>query len=334
MPVVARDYTGWILMLIAVGLGLAAFFLIRQYLGSEGERLREEARKSRGDMAQVVVASGSLEAGAVIGKATMSVGEIPRRHLSARAVRPGDFSQVENRVLSRPMSAGEPLLADFVSGMVVNRFSDLLADGTRAVSLEVSAMETHSGLLIPGDYIDLFAQVPKSPGSRETRLVGLYERVKVLAAGRNPLRSAEQSFQPLPEQGATYSLITVSLPVEDAEKVLRAKQLGEVVYLLRGADDDARTFADRGTLQFDEHEQKPPGYAYYSAAVPRGERRPIGKSAEPEADDAWLATRPEDQAPFDPTQDPEYEATLRRQIMMPARPREDDLQAAAADPNG
>ena len=56
MPVVARDYTGWILMLIAVGLGLAAFFLIRQYLGSEGARLRDEARKSRGDMAQVVVA--------------------------------------------------------------------------------------------------------------------------------------------------------------------------------------------------------------------------------------------------------------------------------------
>tara|TARA_R110000850_G_scaffold153763_3_gene277226 strand:- start:5227 stop:6237 length:1011 start_codon:yes stop_codon:yes gene_type:complete len=330
MAVIKKDYTGWVLMAIAVMLGLGAFFLIRQYLGGEEARLRDEALKSRGKLAPVIVAKASLPAGSVIGKATMSIGELPSRHISARMVRPDDFPQVEHRVLNRPMSAGEPLIADFVSGLVVNRFSELLAEGTRAISVEVSALESHSGLLIPGDYIDLFVQLPIKD-SRDKRLVGLYERVKILAAGPSPLRTADQAFQPLSEKGASYNLITVSLPADDAENLLRAREKGEIVYLLRGAADETLQFAASGIPRFGDTVEAPEdeapavvgGYAYYSPAVPRGERRlRYGAS-----DKASLDELVEDDGVFFMDDDPmeHDEAYLRRVIQTPVRPRESSI---------
>lgn len=274
----ASDLTSWLLMTAALGCGIGAYFLVQNFLSTEGTRLREAALQSQGPMAQVVVATRDLAPGAIVGRPTMSIGEIPQRHLSARAVLPEDFAAVENRVLSRPMSAGEPLLDDFVTGLRVERFSDLLAPGTRALSLEVSALESHAGLLLPGDYIDLFVLLPGAEGRQGKTLEGLIERVKVLAAGEHPLQSAEQPYQPLEADGAGYSLITVGLPWTDAERTLRARRVGEVVYLLRPADDEQMRFDTTGMARFGD-EPAPAGYAYYSSAVPHGERRGVQKNA-------------------------------------------------------
>lgn len=278
----ARDYTGWVLMLAAAGFGLGAFFLMRQYLGAEQQRLRDEAQAAQGRMLRVVVATRDLEAGAVVDRQSMSVGEIPARHVADRAVRPEEFERVEDRVVSRPMSAGEPLLEDFISGTRVERFSDLLAPGTRALSLEVSALESHAGLLLPGDYIDLFVLMPGVAERHDRQLLGLIERVKVLAAGKQPLRSAEQPYQPLGDQGGGYSLITVGLPRADAERTLRARRAGEVVYLLRPAGDTQMRFGSSGIARFGDT-QRASGYAYYSSAVPQGHRRGRRDEAVPEA---------------------------------------------------
>lgn len=271
------DLTGWILLIAAAGCGIGAYFLLQNYMSGESQRLRETALQSLGPMARVVVATRDLEPGSIIGRQSMSVGEIPRRHLPARAVLPADFAGVENRVLGRPMSAGEPLLDDFVSGLTVERFSDLLEPGTRAISLEVSALENHAGLLLPGDYIDLFVLLPAREGRPEKKLEGLIERVKVLAAGHEPLRSSDQPYQPLENESAGYSLITVGLPWADAERTLRARRAGEVVYLLRPASDEQLRFDQAGLARFGDAPASG-GYAYFSSGVPRGERRDVRKA--------------------------------------------------------
>lgn len=269
----ARDLTSWVLLAAALGFGYAAFVLVRHYLGSETERLREDVQRSQGRMTRVVVAARHLEPGAVIGKQTMAIGEVPERHLSARAVLPEDFARVDQRVLGRPLSAGEPLLEDFVSGLVVERFSDLLAPGMRALSLEVSSLETHAGLLLPGDHIDLFVLVQAEGGRRERRLLGLVERVRVLAAGEQPLRSFEQRYQPLDGSAGSYSTLTVALTEADAERALRARHAGELVYLLRGPRDERLRFDEEGLARFEQESGPSGGYVYYSGSVPRGERR-------------------------------------------------------------
>ena len=292
----AIDITSWILLLAAVASGVGAYFLLQDYLGSEEQRLREAAEQSQGPMTRVVVATRDLAPGTRVSRQTMAIGELPQRHVSARAVLPADFDGLENRVLNRPMSAGEPLLDDFISGMAVERFSDLLAPGTRALSLEVSALESHSGLLLPGDYIDLFVLLPAGEGRRERKLEGLIERVKVLAAGQQPLHSADQPYQPLDSEGGSYSLITVGLPWADAERTLRARRAGEVVYLLRPAGDERLRFEENGLARFGARPARAAqatGYAYFSGNVPRGERR--GEKAPPNSVDSLLAAEDEDE---------------------------------------
>lgn len=268
-----KNYIGWILMLLAVGVGVLAFYLVTQYLSSQEEALRLDVMRGRGATQKVVVAREALEAGAVIGPTTMAIGELPAQHVPARAVAPSNFKTFEGRVLSRQMSAGEPLLADFVSGYLIDRFSDLLEPGERAISLEVSAVANHAGMLVPGDYIDLYSLTPiktAGPSGPRKKLIPLLDRVKVLAAGPEPLRAADQPFQRLPEKASHYSMITVGVPSAEAERLLLSRETDEVVYLLRNAADDAPADSNLRRAAYDDEGK---GYRYYSIGLPEGQRR-------------------------------------------------------------
>lgn len=276
----AGDYTGWVLMAGALIVGGLAYYMVRQYISAEETRLRTAVESERGRTQRVVVAAQPLPAGALIGSQTMAVGEIPQRHTPSRAVVPAAFKSVDGRVLTRPMSAGEPLLEDFVSGTVIERFSDLLEAGHRAVSLEVTTLQAHSGMLLPGDFVDLFAIVDEGGDVKRKRMVPLLERVKVIAAGPEPLRAREQQFQPLPERAVRYSMISIGVSAEDAERITLAAVQGEIAYLLRNAQDTRLLASEAGRAFFGAPDALP-GYVYYSNAAPAGERRtpPIAEHA-------------------------------------------------------
>lgn len=282
----AGDYTGWVLMAGALLVGGLAFYMVRQYIATEETRLRSAVEGERGRTERVVVASQPLPVGTIIGPATMAIGEVPHRHVPSRVVSPGEFKALEGRVLTRAMAAGEPLLEDFISGVVIDRFSDLLEAGHRAVSLEVTTLEAHSGMLVPGDYVDLFVMIDDRSGVKRKRLMPLLERVKIIAAGPEPLRAREQDFQPLPERATRYSLISVAVSAEDAERITLARTEGEIAYLLRNAQDTRLLASEAGRAFFGEPEAQA-GYVYYSNVLPAGERR-----SPPAADGAAGETMP------------------------------------------
>lgn len=271
-----RDWTGWILLLAALGVGAAAFFLIQGYLSRQEEQIRLDLMRQQGDSGRILVASRDMQAGEVASTQTLAVGEIPVEHVSGRVLTPADFDAIEGRVISRTMSAGEPLLADFVAGFLVERFSDLVEEGQRAVSLEVATLQTHSGMLLPGDFVDLFVMLEDDSAAQagDVRMAPVLERVKVLAAGPQPLRTRDQAFQRLPERGARYSQITVSVPLEDAKRLVKARELGEVVYFLRNADDRQRQLGVIGDPFEDEAGR---GYLYISTGAPDGQQRALQK---------------------------------------------------------
>lgn len=274
------DYTGWLLMAGALLVGGLAFYMVRQYIATEETRLRSEVEGAKARTQRVVVASRALPVGSVIGPATMAVGEIPMRHVPSRVVPPGSFKELEGHVLTRAMAAGEPLLEDFISGVVIERFSDLLETGHRAVSLEVTTLQAHSGMLVPGDYVDLFVLVNAPSVAKRKRMMPLLERVKIIAAGPEPLRTREQDFQPLPERASRYTMISVAVSADDAERITLARAEGEIAYLLRNAGDSQLLSSEAGRTFFGEPEAQA-GYVYYSNALPGGERRspPIADGA-------------------------------------------------------
>lgn len=275
----AKDYTGWLLMAAALMVGALAFYMIKQHLAGEEARLRAEASGTRDAAVRVVVARHDLSTGAVIGPETMAIGEIPARHMPLRVVTPQEYESIKGHVIARQMKSGEPLLEDFVSGLVIDRFSDLIEPGHRAVSLEVTAPETYAGLLIPGDYIDLYVLLREPAKDLGKRLMPVLEKVRVIAAGPEPLRARDQRFQPLSERTSRYSLIAVSVTAAQAERIALARDAGELTYLLRNADDERELSAESGRHFFGE-KGLPRGYLYYSNALPTGQRRiPVGHMA-------------------------------------------------------
>lgn len=279
-----RDLTGWILMGAALLLGAVAFLMIRSYLDTREEQLRREMLGERPDVVKVVVATRPLDAGDVISERNVALGRLPRAHVSPRMIRAVEFDDIRYKVLSRGMTPGEPLLRDFLAGVVAERFSDLLQPGERAVSLEAKSLDNISGMLLPGDFIDLYSIIKTGGKHKSVSLVPVLERVKVLAAGEQPLRNSEQAFQPLSERDVeNYRQITVGLATPDAEKLLLAKEQGRIVYLLRNADDYLPgALVDRDKFS----EERPPGYIYHSDASTQGVWLPVnaGQAHEPAAE--------------------------------------------------
>jgi len=242
-----RVSTTWILVGVAGLAGILAFFLSSHYLSAQEARMRAELAGNKTGIVSIVVASKDLFPGATISPETMSMGGIPQAHVSLRMIRPEQFKVVEGRTLSRPVRAGEPLMVDYVAGVTTERFSELLAEGERAVSLEVSELESHAGMLMPGDYVDLFVVIETQGGEaaqeKQRRLLPVLERVKVLAAGPAALRNAEQDYSMLSDEQSKYSAITVGVPIDDAERLLLAREMGTMAYLMRRPNDPSMNVA-------------------------------------------------------------------------------------------
>lgn len=267
-----KDLTGWILLAAAIGLGLLSFLLIRGYLTSQEERIKQELYGQREEPVRIIVASKDLAAGDVVKDSNMSLGRMPRAHVSPRMVLPGEFAGVKHKVLSKPVAAGEPILVDFLAGVVAERFSDLLAPGERAISLEARTLDNVSGMLLPGDYIDLFVILKNSSQGR-ARMVPVLDRVKVLAAGVQPLRNSEQSFQPLSERDIQdYRQLTVGVKLAAAERLILAKEAGKIVYLLRNSQD-----LQASALSGSDFLSESPGRGYQYVSAGENQWRPFNE---------------------------------------------------------
>jgi pilus assembly protein CpaB len=269
--------------------GAGAFWLSHAYLKQQEAKLRAEATGGKRTMVDVVVASKNLPAGAIVGPPTMSLGKLPRAYVSERFVTADRFNTVQGHALIRAKAAGEPLLMDDVGGVFVERFSDLLKPGQRAVSLDATELDSNAGLLIPGDRVDLYL-LPKDQGTGggdNRTLLPLIEDVHVLAAGAQSLRAQDQKYLTLNDRGGRYTTITVAVSVEDAEKLVLARKVGDVAYLLRNSSDKALDVASRmsstqlgvGGMAAASGNSAGDSYEYFSAKQPSGELRPIAVMA-------------------------------------------------------
>lgn len=231
----------WGVLCLALVAGGAAFWLSHDYLNNQEASLRERLLGGSSEMRQVVVAMAPVRAGDVIGPHNMAMAEVGRKHLSAASVTPDFFHLYEGQIVRHDMSPGEPLLDHFVAGDAISRFSELLGNGERAVTVQVGELTSSAGMLTTGDYVDLFLMTsePKLTGGpqNEKSLLLLRERVRILSVGQDSLRSREQDFT-IPEQGLDrYATVTIGVPREDAARIALAEQLGDMVFMLRGPND-------------------------------------------------------------------------------------------------
>lgn len=219
----------WIVLLTALGVGGLAAFGAKNYLS--GQMAEIEAREKNKAMVQVVVAKSDLPKGSQLTAETVAVRAIPKEWVHSGAITPEQFGRTEGSLLAYPALAGEPVIWAQLEGQRAPTFSARLTAGRRAVTVPVDEISSLSGMVEPGDLIDIVISIKHD---KQNFTFTLLQSVAVLATGT---KSSQQEKDP-EGRGRSFTTITLDTSPEDAKRVIAAREVGRITALLRAPNDN------------------------------------------------------------------------------------------------
>ncbi len=233
----------------ALGFATLATFGANRYIANAIETQRAQSRPAAPATSKVVVAKYDLVAGEVVSTDNMAVRDLPVEFLPGSVLRPERFESVSGMRISRAMRSGEPLLQEALQPADPGGLSTRVRQGIRALTLSVDEINSVSGMLRPGDRIDLLLTV-RPPGADSNATAELtkplLQDLLVLATGRKLGPASEEAQGTRP-----FTTITVEIGPEEAKRVVIAQRAGKITALLRHPDDRrpmSESAVDVGTL--------------------------------------------------------------------------------------
>jgi pilus assembly protein CpaB len=207
-------------------------YLVQQL---EAERVRLAPKPAR--TIDVIVARQDLAKGDVVNPQTMAVRRIPEEFAASSAVRPEQFESFNGMRLAAALRRGEQLVTVAVVGGENLAFSHRVKPGIRALTIAVDEVNSISGMLQPGDRIDLlFSARPPGDGAARQQppeaTVPLFQGLLVLATGRQVRAGIDERGAP-----RSFSTVTVEVEPEHAQRLVVAQRSGKLTAVLRNPDD-------------------------------------------------------------------------------------------------
>jgi pilus assembly protein CpaB len=228
-----------LMLALALAAGVCAAWAAQQVIQGRIQQLESDARVP---MAGRVVAASSLPIGTKLTAEHMAVRQCPAALVPSDSLPPERFADVAGNVLLAPLRAGDLILPVHTVQGQSNPFSNSLAEGRRAITMPVDAINSVSGLLEPGDLIDLYVSFEYR---RRSITAPLLQGVLVLATGTTTQFAGDQ----VAGRPGSYSTVTLDTAPEDAVKLVAARQSGTITALLRHPRDGHPTQkAVRGDL--------------------------------------------------------------------------------------
>ena len=219
--------------LAAVLTGSVAYVAAKHHLAAR-ERAVEARVAERHQKKAVLVARSPLAAGTVLDAGLLAARQVPVRYVSGSAALPQDLERVTGQRLLHDVDGGEPILWPALAGGRDATLSAGLVQGRRALTFPVDEVNALSGMLRPGDVIDLLYSGPGAGGAPTVR--PLLQRVTVLATGS---ATAAQGVEHTAtgERGAAFGTITLDVTPEQAQLITLAQRAGELTAVLRHPAD-------------------------------------------------------------------------------------------------
>ncbi len=228
------------LLVVAIGLGVLGAFLAMLYLNARESSLRD-LLKPKSELVAVVVASKDLLKGDVLDGNTLSIREIPAAYVDNNAIRPGQFDAIEGKILQQNLAVGKMLLASYVGADFPLDFSDTLTIKRRAMTIQVDEMSTFTGLLRPGNRIDLFVNISIGDAQQKS-IMPVLENVEVLTTGRDSAYDYTEKVRFLrggvnPGINQNFTTVTLNVTAKEAAILASAQDKGDLLVLLRNRKD-------------------------------------------------------------------------------------------------
>jgi pilus assembly protein CpaB len=230
-----RINKNWIVLLAALSVGGLAAYGAKNYLGAQMAEI--EAREKNKAMVQMVVAKTDLGKGSALSADNVAVRPVPKEWVHSGAITPDQFGRAEGSVLAYPANSGEPLIWSQLEGQRTPTFSARLGQGRRAVTVPVDEISSLSGMVEPGDLIDIVVSLKKDSKNFTFTLL---QSVTVLATGTKASPDDQD-----PGGRRTFTTITLDTTPEDAKRVIAAREVGRVTALLRAPNDASSVSRDR-----------------------------------------------------------------------------------------
>lgn len=220
-----------ILLTLALGCGLIASVGINQVMANR----RAAPAPVQGETAPVFVAATEIGIGDPLTPQLLKLEPWPKEKVPAGAM--GKLEDVEGRRSRSKFYPGEPILEAKLLPKGENGGSaiDMIPKGMRVVPIRVDAVSGASGMILPGDRVDLLVHLREDAARGLPRSVTrtFLQNVKVFAV--------DDVYDRPGTENKAVSAKTISLLVtpEQAELVALAAQLGTVQLVMRSASDGA-----------------------------------------------------------------------------------------------
>ena len=227
-----------IVLIVAILMGVAAFALTHGYLQARVNEITKGYAK-----VLVLVAGTELPSGTVLVREDLKLKAVFKSAVGQNIFRETDLDLILGKKLIFPLQTGEPVWWSHVDApQTVRRgLSNLVNPGLRAISVAVTGENSVSGLVRPGDRIDLLGTFTTpsrvSPGEVETSTLTVLQNVLVLATGDE---LANQSFATTRSSRGSrgYSTVTLQVTIEEAEVLVFSQTVkGQLTLSLRNPDD-------------------------------------------------------------------------------------------------
>ena len=215
----------WIVLGVALGIGGLAAFAARSYLTSQMAAI--DAR-GKGDTMTVIVAKGDIGKGVKLSNDNLALRAIPVAFAHSVALTADDFGRVKGQALAYPVKSGEMILWGLMETQKVPSFSARVETGHRAMTVPVDEINSISGMLEPGDTIDLMVTLDQK-GRKIT--FPLLQSVQVMATGQRSIDDPKSG------ERRQYSTVTIDTTPKQAQNVIIARDVGKLTALLRNPQD-------------------------------------------------------------------------------------------------
>jgi pilus assembly protein CpaB len=216
-------------------IGLVAALAASRHINAELE-LQKAKLNPKTVTVEVIVPRQNMARGALITLDSVAVRAVPRDLIGDRVILPETVDQVVGSRLAQPIKGGEPLQAYAIEGGEITTFAARVKTGIRAVTISVDDVSSVSGMIQPGDQIDLLWSV--KPSAIAQNNATQLEKTVVFMQGLVVMATGKQ-LRPVLDEGRNrgYSTLTVEATPHQAQRLIVAQRTGKLTAVLRNPND-------------------------------------------------------------------------------------------------
>ncbi len=228
-------------LLLSLAIALVCCVLLFNYINSLQRPVEEKPK------VVLLVASRNIEAGELITQAEINAIEVSEDSMPVGIL--NDRKEIEDFYAREPIIMGEPFRAERLTTKEELSLSWNVPEGMRAISVFVNEDSIFSNLLRVGDRVDLVGSFTTEvqEGKNIASSMIIVQNAEVLAIGAQRIEhknTRTMDAKTSDDESKLPRTVTLAVTPGDAEKVVFASDFGQFSLILRGHDDDLKTYTD------------------------------------------------------------------------------------------